>query len=146
MILAIVVLSLLAAMVPRPHSLVVAGDVGKSEPLKIQSVIEPPTKIITFIPPRPTGIDFTPIATPFTDAMTEFDTSTAPMNVKIATLIAAVEQPESIESIEELFDMAWQSGTRTYSGLIEFVRQKTGTGTSKSRVKKWKVDRGLLDE
>ena len=58
-----------------------------------------------------------------------------------------VYQPVSAgNQIDELFDRAWESGTRTYSGLIEYVRATTGRGTSKTRVKAWKEKRGLLDE
>ena len=48
--------------------------------------------------------------------------------------------------IDELFDYAWADGTKTYAGLIEYVRSSTGKGTSKTRVKAWKEKRGLLDE
>ena len=64
--------------------------------------------------------------------------------------VSAVElvySPVSVgNQVDELFDRAWESGTRTYSGLIEYVRATTGKGTSKTRVKAWKEKRGLLDD
>ena len=58
-----------------------------------------------------------------------------------------VYSPVSVgNQVDELFDLAWESGTRTYSGLIEYVRATTGKGTSKTRVKAWKEKRGLIDD
>jgi hypothetical protein len=64
----------------------------------------------------------------------------------IAVELPKIGRPKDERPIDDLFDSAWLSGTRTYSGLIEYVRATTGTGTSKTRVKKWKVDRGLINE
>lgn len=52
---------------------------------------------------------------------------------------------EGRSQIDELFDLGWNEGHRTYAGLIDYVRQKTGAGTSKTRVKSWKEKRGLLN-
>lgn len=61
--------------------------------------------------------------------------------------VEVVYSPAGVgNQVDELFDRAWESGTRTYSGLIEYVRSSTGRGTSKTRVKVWKEKRGLLDE
>jgi hypothetical protein len=65
------------------------------------------------------------------------------IEVKAETIV----QPSlSAIQIDQLFDRAWANGTRTYSGLIEYVRVITGKGTSKTRVRTWKEKRGLLDE
>jgi hypothetical protein len=37
--------------------------------------------------------------------------------------------------MDELFDFRLNEGRRTYAGLIDYVRQKTGKGTSKLRKK-----------
>ena len=62
--------------------------------------------------------------------------------VKVETIV----QPNlSSNQVEELFDRGWSEGVKTYTGLIEYVRATTGKGTSKSRVKAWKSERGYVD-
>lgn len=73
-----------------------------------------------------------------------------PRGWELVDSVSAVElvySPVSVgNQVDELFDLAWESGTRTYSGLIEYVRATTGKGTSKTRVKAWKEKRGLIDD
>jgi hypothetical protein len=64
------------------------------------------------------------------------------IEVKAETIV----QPSlSSYQVDDLFDHAWANGTKTYEGLIEYVRVVTGKGTSKTKVKSWKEKRGLLD-
>ena len=68
-------------------------------------------------------------------------------SVDSVSAVELVYSPVSVgNQVDELFDRAWESGTRTYSGLIEYVRATTGKGTSKTRVKAWKEKRGLIDD
>lgn len=66
--------------------------------------------------------------------------------VEDSAAVEVVYQPVAVgNQVDELFDRAWSEGVKTYTGLIEYVRTATGKGTSKTRVKTWKVQRGYVD-
>lgn len=86
------------------------------------------------------------------------DEAIEPLNMVAIDPVAVVEDAEPIAAgevvyqaaagenqVEELFDRAWSEGVKTYNGLIEYVKISTGRGTSKTRVKAWKVERGYVD-
>lgn len=56
---------------------------------------------------------------------------------------ARLHQQRTIEVFESL-ERASKQGLTTYAELINFVRQQTGKGCSKTLVSKWKKERGLV--
>jgi len=90
-------------------------------PAALPVVPEPPiTELVITLPPAPN------------DAL-----------VAIADVLACA--PGRAAIVEALLDEAWQQGRTTYSDLIEYVKDQSGTGCSKKTVSAWKKSRMLIE-
>ena len=129
---AIGLLVIFFALIPQPNTAIAGGIDEAQEPEKRFEVLEEIGHEVATIDLLNMVVVDVPRGWELVDSVSAAEVVYSPVSVG--------------NQVDELFDRAWESGTRTYSGLIEYVRATTGKGTSKTRVKAWKEKRGLLDE
>lgn len=58
------------------------------------------------------------------------------------------EQPvnETGLTTDQIFDLANSEGITSYNGLNQYLKDATGSGVSKSTIKKWKLSRGFIND
>jgi len=69
----------------------------------------------------------------------------APNDALVAIADVLGYAPGRAAIVEALLDEAWQQGRTTYSDLIEYVKDQSGTGCSKKTVSAWKKSRMLIE-